>query len=72
MRVAFAIGSVFLGLVAVIATLTNDFGFGEWWATVGVWSLVVCWAVLLTTLALVYRALRAGEQPEPVYRSTWG
>ena len=62
-RAAFAIGSVFLGLVAVIATLTNDFGFGEWWATVGAWSLVACWALLLTTLVLVYRALRAGERP---------
>jgi hypothetical protein len=71
-RGAFAVGSVFLGLVAVIATLTNDFGFGEWWATVGGWSLAACWALLLTTLILVYRALRAGERPEPAYRSTWG
>ena len=71
-RGAFAVGSVFLGLIAVIATLTNDFGFGEWWATVGIWSLVACWALLLTTLILVYRALRAGERPEPAYRSTWG
>ena len=70
-RTAFAIGSVGLGLVAIIATLTNDFGFGEWWATVGVWSLVACWALLLSTLVLVYRALRAGEQPEPAYRSSW-
>ena len=71
-RSAFAVGSVFLGLIAVIATLTNDFGFGEWWATVGAWSLVACWALLLTTLILVYRALRAGERPEPAYRSPWG
>ena len=71
-RGAFAVGSVFLGLVAVIATLTNDFGFGGWWATVGTWSLAACWALLLTTLILVYRALRAGERPEPAYRSTWG
>jgi hypothetical protein len=71
-RGAFALGSVFLGLVAVIATLTNDFGFGEWWSTVGAWSLVACWALLLTTLVLVYRGLRAGERPEPVYRSNWG
>jgi hypothetical protein len=70
-RSAFAIGSVVLGLVAVIAVLTNDFGFGEWWSTVGTWSLAACWALLLTTLILVYRALRAGEQPEPPYRSTW-
>jgi hypothetical protein len=71
-RGAFAVGSVFLGLIAVIATLTNDFGFGEWWETVGAWSLAACWALLLTTLILVYRALRAGERPEPAYRSTWG
>jgi hypothetical protein len=70
-RSAFAIGSVGLGLVAIIATLTNDYGFGEWWATVGAWSLVACWALLLTTLVLVYRALRAGERPEPTYRSSW-
>jgi hypothetical protein len=71
-RGAFAVGSVFLGLIAVIATLTNEFGFGQWWAIVGAWSLVACWALLLTTLILVYRALRAGERPEPTYRSTWG
>ena len=71
-RGAFALGSVCLGLIAVIATLTNDFGFGEWWSTVGAWSLVACWALLLTTLILVYRALRAGERPEPGYRSSWG
>lgn len=71
-RTAFAIGSVALGLVAIIATLTNDFGFGQWWSTVGAWSRVACWALLLTILVLVYRALRAGERPEPAYRSTWG
>jgi hypothetical protein len=70
-RTAFAVGAAGLGLIAVIATLTNDFGFGEWWSTVGAWSLVACWALLLTTLFLVYRALRAGERPEPNYRSSW-
>ena len=70
-RTAFAVGAAALGLVAIVATLTNDFGFGEWWATVGAWSVVACWALLLTTLVLVYRALRAGEQPEPAYRSSW-
>ncbi|HZA05582.1 MAG TPA: hypothetical protein VE617_13540 [Propionibacteriaceae bacterium] len=70
-RNAFVLGSVGLGLVAIVAVLTNDFGFGEWWSTVAVWSLLACWALLVTTLVLVYRALRAGEQPEPAYRSTW-
>jgi hypothetical protein len=70
-RSAFAIGAAGLGLIAVIATLTNDFGFGEWWSTVGAWSLVACWAMLITTLVLVYRALRSGELPEPTHRSSW-
>lgn len=64
-RRAFALGSGVLGLVAIIATLTNDLGFSEWWRTLGVWSLAACWALLVTTLVLVYRALRAGEPPEP-------
>ncbi len=59
-RTAFGVGSVVLGLIAIIATLTNDSGFAEWWATIGGWALVVCWALLLTTLVLVYRGLRAG------------
>lgn len=70
-RRSFLIAAGVLGLVAVVAVLTNDDGFGGWWGTLGIWSRVACWAMLLTTLFLVYRALRNGEQPAP-YRPTWG
>lgn len=71
-RRVFAAGAALLGLVAIVAALTNDFGFPQWWVAVGGWSLVVCWAVLLASLVLVYRGLRAGEQPEPPSRQPWG
>jgi hypothetical protein len=71
-RRAFAAGAALLGLVGIVAALTNDEGFPQWWTVVGGWSVVVCWAVLLTTLVLVYRGLRAGEQPAPPNRQPWG
>jgi hypothetical protein len=71
-RRVFAAGSGLLGLVGIVAALTNDEGFGRWWTVVGGWSMVVCWAVLLTALVLVYRALRDGQQPAPPHRPPWG
>jgi hypothetical protein len=71
-RRAFAIGAALLGLVGVVVALTNDEGFARWWVIVGGWSVAACWGVLLTTLILVYRGLRAGEQPSQPYRSPWG
>ena len=71
-RRAFAAGSALLGLVGIVAALTNDEGFGRWWTVVGGWSMVVCWAVLLTALVLVYRALSAGQQPARPDRPPWG
>ena len=69
---AFAAGAALLGLIGVVAALTNDEGFPRWWTVVSGWSLVVCWGVLLTTLVLVYRGLRAGQQPSPPERQPWG
>ena len=71
-RRTFAAGSALLGLVGIVAALTNDEGFGRWWTVVGGWSMVVSWAVLLTTLVLVYRALRDGQQPAQPHRPPWG
>jgi hypothetical protein len=71
-RRVFAAGAALLGLVGIVAALTNDFGFPQWWTVVGGWSLVVCWGVLLASLVLVYRGLRAGEQPIPPTRQPWG
>jgi hypothetical protein len=71
-RRAFAVGSALLGMVGIVAALTNDEGFSQWWALVGGWSVVACWGVLLTTLVLVYRGLRAGQLPSPPDRQPWG
>ena len=71
-RRVFGIGAAILGVVGIVAAITNDEGFGRWWAVLGAWSIVVCWAVLLTTLVLVYRGLRAGEEPSQPYQQPWG
>ena len=56
----------------MMVALTNDEGFSGWWATVGAWAVVVCWGLLLTTLVLVYRELKAGGRPALPTRSPWG
>jgi hypothetical protein len=71
-RRAFAAGAALLGLVGIVAALTNVEGFGRWWTVVGGWSMVACWTVLVTTLVLVYRALRDGQQPTRSDRPPWG
>jgi hypothetical protein len=71
-RRAFAAGAALLGMVGVVAALTNDEGFPQWWTLVGGWSVAVCWGVLLTTLVLVYRGLRSGQQPSQPDRPPWG
>ncbi|HEV2930466.1 MAG TPA: hypothetical protein VGW74_17415, partial [Propionibacteriaceae bacterium] len=71
-RRAFAAGAALLGMVGVVAALTNDEGFPQWWTVVGGWSVAVCWGVLLTTLVLVYRGLRSGQQPSQTDRPPWG
>jgi hypothetical protein len=71
-RRAFAVGTALLGLIGVIAALANDEGFAQWWAVVGGWSVVACWGMLLTTLVLVHRGLRAGERPSRPDRPPWG
>jgi hypothetical protein len=71
-RRAFAAGAALLGMVGVVAALTNDEGFPQWWTLVGGWSVAVCWGVLLTTLVLVYRGLRNGQQPSQPDRPPWG
>jgi hypothetical protein len=71
-RRVFAAGAAVLGLVGIVAALTNDEGFPQWWTVIGGWSVVVCWGVLLTSLVLVYRGLRDGQQPAPPDRQPWG
>lgn len=64
-----SLGAVgFFGLVG----LTQDLlGFGEWWRFVGIWSLLLCWGMLVTVTALVYRELRRPAGPPSTPRSDW-
>ncbi|HLQ81920.1 MAG TPA: hypothetical protein VK103_00165 [Bacillota bacterium] len=73
-RRAFAGGALVVSLVAVVTIFTGP-GIGEWWSTVGLTSLVVCWAVLLISAVLVLRALQSGVPVpggrEQARRNTW-
>jgi hypothetical protein len=68
----FVAGGGLLALIAVLAALLNEGGFGDWWAVVGGWALAICWVSIMVTLILVQRALSSGSQPQPPYRSPWG
>lgn len=78
-RRTFVGGAIVLGLVAVVTIFTGP-TLGEWWSTVGLTSLVVCWAVLLISAVLVLRALQAGGPgtaelhggQRPDRRNSWG
>lgn len=58
----------FFGLVG----LTRDLlGFSEWWSFVGIWSLLLCWGMLVTVSALVFRGLRNATGAPPAPRRDW-
>ena len=46
-------------------------GFSEWWSFVGVWSLLLCWATLVTVWVLVYRGLKNGPSTPSSYPNPW-
>ncbi len=70
----FKIAVGFLAFFALAGFVTGRFWFSDWWNFVGGWALVLCWAVLITVLALVYRGLKSGQSrpPSSGYTSNWG
>ncbi|GAA1427122.1 hypothetical protein GCM10009616_03410 [Microlunatus lacustris] len=65
-----ALGAV--GFFAFVGLGRAPLGFGEWWSFVGVWSLLICWATLITVGALVHRALKRGPvAAPPSYPNPW-
>ena len=65
-----ALGAV--GFFAFVGLGRAPLGFSEWWSFVGVWSLLICWATLITVGALVYRALKRGPvAAPPSYPNPW-
>ena len=62
---------VLLAVIGVIGLLVIDTGFGEWWRFLGTWGVLICWALLVSTLVMVYRRLKPENPPPPTYRSPW-
>ena len=63
-----------LGLMAFFAFVglsRQPLAFSEWWSFVGVWSLLLCWATLVTVGVLVYRGLKSGPAAPPSYPNPW-
>jgi hypothetical protein len=67
---AIALGAV--GFFGVVGLVRAPLDFGEWWAFVGFWSLLVCWATLVSVVLLVRGALLQGPTaPPPPYPNPW-
>jgi hypothetical protein len=64
-------GVIVLGVLALFGAFTNDTSFADWWASVGIWALLICWLMLGAVLFIVYRGLKNPAQPHP-HRSPWG
>jgi len=71
-RKAFAVALAVLGFFAVIGALSNNASFGDWWAFVGRWGLVITWGTLIAVVVIVYRELKNPAPPAPGYSSHWG
>lgn len=71
-RRAFMSGFFVLGFVAVLGVLNIPASFADWWSSVGLWSLIICWLVLLAVSLIARGELkrRAAEQSRPP--SPWG
>ena len=71
-RRAFVTAFFVVGFFAVVGILNIPASFGDWWSSVGLWSLIICWLVLLAVSLSVYSELkrRVADQPPP--RAPWG
>jgi hypothetical protein len=71
-RRAHVFGVVVLAVLAVLGSLIVGSDFSEWWRFVGEWALFISWVLLVATLIMIYRRLKAEAPPPPTYRSPWG
>jgi hypothetical protein len=71
-RRAHIFGLVVLAIMGVLGTLTVGTDFASWWQFVGQWGLLICWVVLASMLATIYRRLKSQAPRPPSYRSPWG
>jgi len=71
-RRALGVALAVLGFFALVGLTRAPVGFGEWWSYAGLWGLLICWVMLGTVTALVYRALKRGTtDPPPPLRGDW-
>jgi hypothetical protein len=71
-RRTYLLGISVLAVIGVLGLLVVDTGFGDWWRFLSSWGLLMCWALLISTLAMVYRRLKSDDSTPPKYRSPWG
>nr|WP_294693456.1 hypothetical protein [uncultured Friedmanniella sp.] len=72
-QVRLALG-VALGMMiffGVIGLSRQPLDFSEWWSFVGAWSLLLCWATLVTVCVLVYRGLKHDPAAPSSYPNPW-
>jgi hypothetical protein len=70
-RRTYMLGLGLLAVIGVLGMIVVDTDFGEWWRLLGSWGLLICWALLVSTLVMVYRRLKSEVPPPPTYRSPW-
>jgi hypothetical protein len=70
-RRAHTFGLVVLAIMGVLGGLIVGTDFADWWRFLGQWSLLICWVLLVGTLATIYRRLRSQPPSPPPYQSPW-
>jgi hypothetical protein len=59
---------IVLAIMGVLGLVFVDTGFGDWWRFIGQWGLLICWILLIGTLATIYRRLKPEAPNPPTYR----
>ena len=70
-RRAHIFGVVVLVIMGVLGLLIVDTGLEDWWRFIGQWGLLICWVLLVGTLATIYRRLKSEAARPPSNRSPW-
>jgi hypothetical protein len=70
-RLALGVALGMMVFFGVVGLSRQPLGFSEWWSFVGAWSLLLCWATLVTVGVLVYRGLKSGPAAPSSYPNPW-
>ena len=64
-RAAFGIALALLGSVGLLALVSADGLFSQWWDMVAGWACFASWALIVTVIVAAYRAVKQGR-PDPL------